>query len=146
LNSLKGLLEYEALTGQSTRKIRRPAEEFLLERELFRRKSTGEPVADWVFEFAYPFRWRYSVLNAAEYFRKASAVDGPASDAVPDQRMESAIGKIREKRQADGTWLQDHRFPGRVWFEVDVRPGEPSKWLTLYASRVLEWWDSPNDG
>ena len=146
LNSLKGLLEYEALTGQSTREIRRPAEEFLLERELFRRKSTGEPVADWVFEFAYPFRWRYSVLNAAEYFRKASAVDGLATDEAPDQRMESAIGKIEEKRQADGTWLQDHRFPGRVWFEVDVRPGEPSKWLTLYASRVLRWWDSPNDG
>jgi len=27
-----------------------------------------------------------------------------------------------------------------VWFEVDAPPGEPSKWLTLFAARVLTWW------
>jgi hypothetical protein len=26
---------------------------------------------------------------------------------------------------------------GQVWFEVDVPPGEPSKWLTFYGTRVL---------
>jgi len=38
--------------------------------------------------------------------------------------------------------LQARRHPGRVWFEVDVPPGEPSPWLTFYATRVLEWWDT----
>jgi hypothetical protein len=28
-----------------------------------------------------------------------------------------------------------------VWFEVDVPPGQPSKWLTFHAARVLAWWD-----
>lgn len=40
------------------------------------------------------------------------------------------------------TWLQARRHPGRVWFEVDVPAGEPSKWLTLCGTRVLEWWDA----
>ena len=56
--------------------------------------------------------------------------------------MAEAIEIIRAARQPDGTWLQERRHPGRVWFEVDVPAGEPSKWLTLSAIRVLDWWDS----
>ena len=137
LNSLKGLLSYQAATGTSTRDLRRRGEEYLLERGLFRRKSSGEPVAPWVFRFAYPFRWFYSVLNAAEYFRETSLLEGTR----PDPRMSDAVDHIRRQQQPDGTWLQARRHPGRVWFEVDVGPDERSKWLTLFGLRVLEWWD-----
>ena len=139
LNALKGLLAYDALTGgtDATRAARQSGQEYLLQRGLRYRLSTGEPVAPWVDRFAYPFRWSYSVLNAADYFRTAAAVDG----AQPDQRIADAIEVIRAASQSDGTWLQGGRHPGRVWFEVDAPEGEPSKWLTLYAIRVLAWWD-----
>jgi hypothetical protein len=139
LNSLKGLLAYDAATGgtEETRAVRRSGEEFLLRRGLFRRLSTGRPVASWVGSFGYPFRWYYDVLNAAEYFRQASLVDGTA----PDPRMAEAIEIVRGARRPDGTWAQARQHPGRVWFEVDVPAGEPSKWLTLYGARVLGWWD-----
>jgi hypothetical protein len=55
--------------------------------------------------------------------------------------MGEAIEAIRSARQPDGTWLQGERLPGRVWFDVDVPTGEPSKWLTLIGTRVLSWWD-----
>jgi hypothetical protein len=87
---------------------------------------------------AYPFRWSYNVLNAAEYFRRASLFDG----VTPDPRMAEAIERIRAARQPDGTWRQAGRHPGRVWFEVDVPAGQPSKWLTLFGTRVLAWWDA----
>lgn len=118
LNSLKGLLAYDAATGgtDDTRAARCSGQEYLLQRGLFRRLSTGEQVAAWVDQFAYPFRWSYNVLNAAEYFRQASLLDG--------------------------TWIQGERQPGRVWFEVDVPAGTPSKWLTLFGIRVLAWWDA----
>lgn len=102
-----------------------------------RRKSTGEIVAPWVMRSSYPYRWHYGVLNAAEYFRHASRYDGTA----PDHRLADAIEAIRAARRPDGPWLQEHRHPGRAWFEVDVPPGEPSKWLTLAGTRVLAWWD-----
>ena len=78
LNALKGLLAYDAATAgtDATRAARRAGEEYLLQRSLFRRLSTGEPVAPWVDRIAYPFRWSYNVLNAAEYFRRASLLDG----------------------------------------------------------------------
>ena len=140
LNSLKGILAYDAATGGSdaTHAARQSGQEYLLQRGLFRRLSTGEQVAPWVTQFVYPFRWTYSVLNATEYFRQASLLDGVA----PDPRMADAIELIRAARQPDGTWLQAGRHPGRVWFEVDVPVGEPSKWLTLFGTRVLAWWDS----
>lgn len=138
LNSLKGLLWYDGFTGRSdTRELRRGGEEYLLERGLYRRLSTGEPVGPWTTEFAYPFRWLYSVLNAAHYFRAVALLEGTA----PDPRMADAIEQIRAARQPDGTWLQARERPGRVWFEVDVPAGEPSPWLTLFATRVLAWWD-----
>ncbi|CAN5389650.1 hypothetical protein BH09ACT7_BH09ACT7_34760 [soil metagenome] len=139
LNSLKGLLAFDAATGgtDATRAARRHGQEYLLQRNLFRRLSTGEAVAPWVAHFGYPFRWTYNVLNAADYFRQAALLDpGP-----PDPRMAEAIELIRAVRQPDGTWLQAGRNPGRVWFEIDVPPGEPSKWLTLVGTRVLAWWD-----
>ena len=140
LNTVKGLLYHDTVTGgtDETREARRAGEEYLLQRHLYRRRSTGEPVAPWALDLAYPFRWRYSVLNAAEHFRQASLLDG----TPPDPRMRDAMELIRDARQPNGTWLQGGRIPGRVWFEVDVPAGEPSKWLTLYATRVLEWWDA----
>jgi hypothetical protein len=144
LNSLKGLLYYEAATGGSDglRAARRAGEEYLLQRRLLRTLSTGELVGPWVTHFAYPFRSFYSALNAADYFRAATLYDAALPDgARPDPRLADAIGVIRAARRPDGTWLQERRHAGRVWFEVDVAPGEPSKWLTFFGTRVLAWWD-----
>ncbi|MGZ8747872.1 MAG: hypothetical protein ACXWZ2_12860 [Mycobacterium sp.] len=139
LNSLKGLLAYDTAKGgtDETGAARHRGQEYLLQRGLFRRLSTGEPVGDWVDRFAYPLRWEYNVLNAADYFCMASAMDGVRAD----QRMADAIGIIHAARRPDGTWATAGRHPGRVWFEGDAPAGEPSKWLTLFAARVLAWWN-----
>jgi len=60
--------------------------------------------------------------------------------------MRAAIEAIRTQQQPDGSWLQAGRQPGRVWFEVDVPAGEPSKWLTVSGLRVLAWWDAAREG
>jgi hypothetical protein len=139
LNSLKGILYYEGAVGgsETLRGVRRGAEEYLLERQLLRQLSTGELQEEWVTRFAYPFRWFYSALNAVDYFRTAALQDGTA----PDPRLGEAIDVIRAARRDDGTWLQERRHPGRVWFEVDVEPGQSSPWLTFYGTRALDWWD-----
>jgi len=138
VNSLKGLLYYERHTGVSTRNSRQRGEEYLLDRKLLYRLSTGEVVGPWATRLAYPFRWPHTVLNTANYFRAASLNDGTA----PDPRLAEAIALIRSRQQPDGTWLQEHVYPGADWAEQDVPPGEPSKWVTFYATRVLQWWDA----
>jgi hypothetical protein len=76
-----------------------------------------------VSHFAYPSRWLYSALRAADHVRRASEVDGTA----PDPRTAEAVELLRAARQPDGTWLQGGRLPGDQWFEVDAPAGEPSR-------------------
>ncbi len=115
------------------RAARRSGEEYLLERRLFRRKSTGEIVEPRYLEFVFPHYWRYDILRALDYFRIA----GPA----PDPRLEEAIEVVRSKRQPDGRWLLDAIHPGRVHFHIESDVGKASRWNTLRALRVLDWWD-----
>ncbi len=133
INVLEGLLEYE-LAGGSTPEItaaRRAAEEFLLERQLLLRLSTAKPADEDFLLFRNPSRWQYDVLRALDYFRAAATAPGP--------RLAAAVDLVRSKRTADGRWLLDKTPRGRVWFDVDEGPGEPSRWITLRALRVLRW-------
>jgi hypothetical protein len=135
IDVLDGLLEFERSTGGSVavREARRRGEEYLLERSLFRRKSTGE-VADPAFlDFAFPYYWRHDVLRALDYFRH--------SGADPEPRMAEAVDVAQSKRQRDGRWLLDRIHPGRVHFDIEGGVGTPSRWNTLRALRVLDWWD-----
>ncbi|KHL04897.1 hypothetical protein [Sinomonas humi] len=144
LNVLRGLLYYEGATGgdDELRRARKAGEEYLLRRHLLWRLTTGEVVGPWATSFAYPFRWQYNALRALDYFRCAALHDG----MPPDARLEEAVAVVRAGRHDDGTWHQGKTLPGRVWFDVDVPPGRPSKWLTFYAARALEWWDAARGG
>ncbi|MEJ5913670.1 squalene cyclase [Pseudokineococcus sp. 1T1Z-3] len=140
LNVLVGLLDHQLATGDAdrTRAARRRGERYLLRRSLFRRLSTGEPFSERATSLAHPRRWCYDVLAAADHFRAASLADG----STPEPRMGEAVDVVRSKRQPDGTWLQGHRLRGDVWLHVDAPTGEPSRWLTLQGTRVLDWWDA----
>lgn len=139
LNAVRGMLAYERLTGDtSLREARHGGEEYLLTRRLMYRASTGEIVGDFVTRFVYPNRHRYSALAALDHFREVALVEG----ARPDPRLEDAAEAVRRARQPDGTWLQTRPLAGRTWFPVDVGEGAPSKWLTLFGTRALEWWDA----
>jgi hypothetical protein len=140
LNALQGLLDYERATGDRdrVREARRSGEEYLLERRLLFRLSTGELVGPWALHLTYPYRWSYCLTSAADYFRAASTHDG----VLPDKRLTDAVEQLRALRHDDGRWYQDGPHPGGVWFDVDVPAGSPSRWLTLTGTRVLAWWDA----
>jgi len=139
INVLEGLLEHERATGgtEASREARRSGEEYLLERSLFRRLSTGEPADESYLNLLHPNRWRYDLLRALDYFRSSSLLTGEA----PDSRLGEAIEILRSRQLADGSWPLDRNPAGRTWFDVDDGEGKPSKWITLRALRVLEWWD-----
>jgi hypothetical protein len=140
INVLEGLLEYERATGGTPepQAARKSGEEYLLARHLFRRLSTGEPADQRFLSFLHPNRWHYDVLRALDYFRSSAILTG----ADPDPRLGEAVDHVRSRRLAEGAWPLDLSPAGRVWFEVDDGQGQPSRWVTLRAMRVIRWWES----
>jgi hypothetical protein len=136
IDVLEGLREYEARVGASpeVQAARRRGEEYLLERGLMRRRSTGEIAADAFTRFAFPPRWHYDVLRGLDYLR--------AVGDRPDPRTAEAVQLVRDKQQPDGTWLLENTYPGQVHFRLEDGDGHPSRWNTLRALRVLRWADT----
>jgi hypothetical protein len=136
---LEGLLEYERAVGPTPElsAARRRGEEYLLERGLFRRRSTGEVANPAFLEFAFPPRYHYDVLRALDYFRNAGG--------QPDARIGDAVHLVISKRQADGRWLLDRAHDEALSCSSGEWVGEPSRWNTLRALRVLRWYTMPSD-
>jgi hypothetical protein len=136
INVLEGLLAYQQTTGgsQDLTAARKRAEEYLLERSLLRLKSTRKIInASWL-QFSFPTRWHYDILRGLDYFRSAGG--------RPDARLREAIGLLRSKQQANGTWLLENTHPGKIYFPLDEGDGHPSRWITLRAMRVQAWFEA----
>ena len=144
---LEGLLEYEQVVGSSPEIVaaRKRGEEYLLRRALFRRASTGEVANPEFLHFAFPPRYHYDVLRALDYFRTASGRNadvrdsGVATKVDPDPGLADALHLVESTRQADGRWLLDASYEEALAFPFDESVGEPSRWNTLRAMRVLRW-------
>jgi hypothetical protein len=141
---LEALLEHELRAGNSPEvtEARLRGHEYLLERRLFRRRSTGEVIErdrkgnhNWT-RFAFPTWWHYDVLRGLEYLRRAGV--------VPDERVAEAIDLVASKRDGDGRWPLETRHAGEMPVETDDGEGRPSRWNTLRALRVLDWYSARN--
>ena len=131
---LEGLLEYEKAKGATTTvtEARRRAAGYLLERKMFRSLSTGQVItAEWT-QFSFPTRWHYDVLRGLEYLRDAGV--------EPDERVAEAIALVEQKRDADGRWPLENVHPGADHLDMESGAGQPSRWNTLRALRVLDWY------
>jgi hypothetical protein len=132
---LEGLLEYERAVGSAPEigAARRRGEEYLLERDLFRRRSTGGLANPAFLELAFPPRYHYDILRALDYFRDAGI--------KPDARISDAVHLIKSRRQSDGRWLLERAYDETLPFPFRESVGGPSRWNTLRALRVLHWYE-----
>ena len=132
---LEGLLEYERAVGSAPEvsRARGRGEEYLLERGLFRRRSTGEVANPEFLELAFPPRYHYDILRALDYLRDAAV--------VRDARIGDAVHLVESKRQSDGRWLLDRAYDEALALPFGERVGQPSRWNTLRAERVLRWYE-----
>jgi hypothetical protein len=141
---LEALLEFEHAAGsrEDVTRARLRGQEYLLERRLCRRRSTGEVIerdrkggASWT-RLAFPAWWHYDVLRALAYLCRAGV--------TPDRRVDEAVDLVASKRDAEGRWPLEIRYAGPMPIEIDEGEGRPSRWITLRALRVLRWHARPD--
>jgi hypothetical protein len=133
---LEGLLEYERAGRKSAAvtKARKRAENYLLERRMFRSLRTGEVVNKRWLRFSYPTFWHYDVLRGLDYLRNAGI--------KPDSRVSDAIETVIERRHQNGRWPLNLLHPEHIPLEMETAVGSASRWNTLRALRVLRWYNN----
>jgi len=132
---LEGLWEYEKSFVNNLSELREARQrgiEFLLQHRLFRSHKTGKVFDSKMTRLTFPSGWRYDIMRALDYIREV--------DEGKDERMVEAINIIIKKRGIGGVWLMQSRPPGKLFFEME-NMGEPSRWNTLRALRILKWWE-----
>lgn len=102
--------------------------EFLLRHRLFRSERTGEPIDPEFTRLHFPARWHFDVLRGLD----ALATAGVSRD----ERMDDALAILRRRRRDDGRWVANRAYPGATHVPNE-RAGQPSRWVTLIADRVL---------
>jgi hypothetical protein len=131
---LEGLLEFEKAEGATTpvRDARIRGQEYLMGRGLFRSLSTGNVInPDWA-RFSFPTHWHYDILRGLDYLRRAGV--------RPEERLAEAVDLVARKRGQDGRWALENPHVGKVHFDMEEGAGKPSRWNTLRATRVLDWY------
>lgn len=133
---LEGLLEYERAGRKlaALSKARKRAENYLLERGMFRSLRTGEVIDKRWLRFSYPPFWHYDVLRGLDYLRNAGL--------EPDDRVREAVEIVIERRHQNGRWPLNLLHPEKIPVEMETRVGSASRWNTLRALRVLRWYSN----
>jgi len=131
---LEGLLEYEKAKGAAAAvtHARARAQDYLLERRMFRSLTSGEVVDRRWMRFSLPITWHYDVLRGLDYFRSAGV--------EPDERMAEAVDVVEQRRHQNGRWPLNGIHADRVPFDMEPGVGRASRWNTLRALRVLDWY------
>jgi hypothetical protein len=140
LSVLEGITEYE-LNGYTYRieelkKVEVLAKEFILRHQLYLSDRTGKVINQKFLRLSYPGRWRYDILKALDYFR--------LSGSDWDKRMKPSIDVLIRKKMKDNRWPLQAKHPGQVHFEME-KAGEPGRWNTLRALRVLKHFKFENN-
>jgi hypothetical protein len=133
---LEGLLEYERAGRKSAAvsKARERAENYLLERHMFRSLRTGEVIDKRWLRFSFPTFWHYDVLRGLDYLRNAGI--------KPDSRVNDAMKHVIERRHQNGRWPLNLLHPEHIPLEMKTGVGRASRWNTLRALRVLRWYNN----
>ncbi|HZN51173.1 MAG TPA: hypothetical protein VFD81_11105 [Methylomirabilota bacterium] len=131
---LEGLLEYEKAKGANAAvtNARARAHEYLLERRMFRRLSTGKVIDPSWTRFCFPTTWHYDVLRGLDYLRGAGV--------ECDERVAEAIGLVLKRQHQNGRWPLHKPHADPIHLDMEGGQGKPSRWNTLRALRVLSWW------
>ncbi len=134
---LEGLLEFEKALGPTTAltHARARGEDYLLERRMLRSVTSGEVIDNRWTRFAFPPVWHYDVLRGLDYLRSAGV--------KPDERVAEAVAVVEKRRHQNGRWPLNHIHADhtkRLSFDVETDVGEASRWNTLRALRVLDWY------
>ncbi len=138
---MEGFTEYQRRNYQyralELRSAQADAIEFLLRHHLYRSERTGRVMNPEFTRLHHPARWHFDVLRGLDALADARTAYDP--------RMDDALQMVRSRRSADGRWVANRAYPG-LTHTTPPQPGQPNRWISLIASRVLNFYPINSHG
>lgn len=137
ISVLEGLWEYEQAfpTSEFMQAVQDKQDEgieFLLQHHLYKSNTTWHPVDPKMLRLSFPPRWHFDILRCLDYFQDRK---------IPkDPRMRDAMDLLINKQTPEGFWKLEIKYPAKVFFDME-HVGKASRWNTLRALRVVQWWE-----
>ena len=91
-------------------------------------RGNTRPNGSW-FKLGFPSGYVADVLQTLEALCEAGAAG--------DVRLDHAVDWLLAQQDANGRWANRNAYGGKMVRDID-RSGQPSKWVTLRACRVLK--------
>jgi hypothetical protein len=88
----------------------------------------NRPSSSW-FKFGYPMGYITDVLQNLEVLAALGQAQNPVLD--------NALKLVLNKQDSQGRWKLEYTYNGKTWVDTEKK-GQPSKWITLRALRVLK--------
>lgn len=102
--------------------------EFLLKHHVYKQShNLTKPMKPGWMRFSFPLMYQTDALEMLLILGQLN---------IRDERMREAAELVRQKRDAQGRWLQESTFKGK--FLTDIEPKGQSKWITLIALEALK--------
>lgn len=105
--------------------------EYFLKHHLFKKSHSLDEISrpGWL-KLGFPLMYQTDILELLGIF---------ADLGIKDQRLSEAVDILKSKQGQDGKWKLESTSNGRMLVTIEKK-GEPSKWITLRALKVLKHW------
>ena len=135
MGAAKALKALEAIppekrSGKTEEKISQLTEYFL-KHHLYKKSHNLDEISrpGWL-KLGFPLMYQTDILELLGIFTDLG---------IKDKRLCSAVDILKSKRGEDGRWKLESTSNGKMLFTIEKK-GEPSKWITLRALKVLKEW------
>lgn len=130
VKALKALAEVPV--DQRNSEVKRTVErgvEYLLKHHIYKKSHDLNKIAKpgWL-RLGFPLMYQDDILEILEIFTHLG---------IQDERMQDAIQILLSKQDEQSKWKLENTFNGRFLVNIE-RKGEPSKWITMNALKVLK--------
>ncbi len=86
---------------------------------------------------------KYDAFRALDYLQTTDlllkAKDSLGLSQKNKEELQPAIAALEALKKKDGRWNMPSKHPGEVHFDME-KAGQPSRWNTLRALRILNWY------
>ncbi|MBP1743766.1 MAG: hypothetical protein H6Q58_744 [Firmicutes bacterium] len=106
--------------------------EYFLKHHLYKKSHSLEEISrpGWL-KLGFPLMYQTDILELLGIF---------ADLGIKDKRLSEAVDILRSKQGEDGKWKLESTSNGKMLATIEKK-GEPSKWITLRALKVLRNWE-----